>query len=297
MKRSSLLCALIIVWLHMSGIVTSVKAFAIATKPENATAYQDTPPVKQTISAKDQSTIKRSVHSVLYDSDGGTIRPIRGSKSIDVGDRHDSIAGNDKYTAPSWWTAFRDLLGEFFSWVFYSWQIILIVCLVSLLAVVGFLVLKYGVSFQEHFRRMTTLPDREMEREKAKILDLPFEVEQSMVGLLPQAERYRAAGDFSKAIIYLFSHALVEMDGARCIRLERGKTNRVYLRELRERDSLRSFTSQLVTAFEYAFFGKHPLSQDAFERIWQQLPAFNAYLKQLDAKPSDNPSASVGGIS
>ena len=306
MKQSSLLCALVIVWLHMSGIVTSVQAFAIATKPENVTAYhldentfspsQDTPPVKQTISAKDRSTIKRSVHSVLYDSDGGTIRPIRGSKSIDVGDRHDSISGNDKYTAPTWWTAFRDLLSDFLSWIFYSWQIILIVCLVSLLSVVGFLVLKYGVSFQDQFRKMTAMSVQEIEREKAKIQDLPFEVEQSMYGLLAQAERYRAAGDFSKAIIYLYSHALVEMDGARCIRLERGKTNRVYLRELRERDNLQSFTSQLVLAFEYAFFGKHALSQEAFERIWQQLPAFNAHVKQVDSKPSDNPSANVGGI-
>lgn len=307
MKRTSLLFALVIAWLCMSFIVTSMQAFSVTTEPDIAKAnnagentfstVQDAPPLKQSISAKDRSTIKRSVHSVLYDSDEGAIRPIRGSKSIDVGDRHDSIAGDDKFTAPSWWTAFRDLLGEFFSWITYSWQIILIVCLVSLLSVVGFLVLKYGVSFQEHFKKMSALPDREMEREKAKIQDLPFEVEQSMYGLLAQAERYRAAGDFSKAIIYLFSHALVEMDGARCIRLERGKTNRIYLRELRERDRLQGFTSQLVLAFEYAFFGKHVLSQEAFERIWQQLPAFNAYIKQVGSNPSDNSIANVGGIS
>ena len=306
MKESSQFFALVIVWLCVSVIVTPVQAFSLTTEAENGTAYnsgenkfssaQDAAPLKQKIDARDRSTIKRSVHSVLYDSDEGTIRPIRGSKPIDVGDRHDSIAGDDKYTAPSWWSAFRDLLGEFLSWIFYSWQIILIVCLVCLLSVVGFLVFKYGLSFQEQFRRMTAMSVMEIEREKVKIQDLPFEVEQTMYGLLAQAERYRMSGDFSKAIIYLFSHALVEMDGARCIRLERGKTNRVYLRELRDRDILRGFTSQLVLAFEYAFFGKHALSKEAFERIWQQLPAFNAYLKQADMKPSDSPSANVGGI-
>lgn len=280
MMRSSQFCAVVIVWLCMSVIATSMQA-----------------PEKQKFGEKDRSTIKRSAHSVWFDSEEGTIRPIRGSKSIDVGDRHDSIAGNDQYSAPSWWIAMRDLLGEFFSWIFHSWQILSIVGLVSLLLVIGFLVLRYGVSFQERFRKMTALSVREQEREKAKIQDLPFEVEPTMFGLLAQAKRYRAAGDFSKAIIYLFSHALVEMDGARCIRLERGKTNRVYLRELRERDNLRGFTSQLVLAFEHSFFGKHALSQEAFERIWQQLPAFDANLKQVDSEPSDNPSANVGGIS
>ena len=80
------------------------------------------------------------------------------------------------------------------------------------------------------------------------------------------------------------------MDGARCIRLERGKTNRAYLRELNGQDNLRGFTNQLVLAFEYAFFGKHVLSQEAFERIWQQVPTFDAYLKQIVSKPSANDS-------
>ncbi|HUP81721.1 MAG TPA: hypothetical protein VM260_24430 [Pirellula sp.] len=307
MKRSSQFCALVIVGLCVSVMPTPAQAFSMTTEPENGTAYISgqhkvstghvAAPLKQKIDARDRSTIKRSTHSVWYDSDEGTIRPIRSNKPIDVGDRHDSIAGDDKYTAPSWWTAFRNLIGEFLSWIFYSWQIILIVCLVCLLSVVGFLIFKYGLSFQEQFRRMTAKSIKEKEREKVKIQDLPFEVEQTMYGLLAQAERYRMAGDFSKAIIYLFSHALLEMDSARCIRLERGKTNRVYLRELRNRDFLKGFTSQLILAFEYAFFGKHALSKEAFERIWQQLPAFNAYLKQADMKPSDSPSANVRGIS
>lgn len=249
-------------------------------------ASEENDPLRAKVDDKDRATIHRSTHSVWFDSSDQSVHPTRASKTIDVDDRHRSIAGTVQPNTWSWWRAFRLSLGDWFSWIFQSWQILLLVCLLSLLVIVGFLVLQYGLSFQVRAAKLSDLSIRE--REKAKLQDLPFELEQTMFGLLAQAERYRAAGDFSKAIIYLFSHALVEMDGARCIRLERGKTNRAYLRELNGQDNLRGFTNQLVLAFEYAFFGKHVLSQEAFERIWQQVPAFDAYLKQIVSKPSTN---------
>lgn len=249
-------------------------------------ASEENDPLRAKVDDKDRATIHRSTHSVWFDSSDQSVHPTRASKTIDVDDRHRSIAGTVQPNTWSWWRAFRLSLGDWFSWIFQSWQILLLVCLLGLLVIVGFLVLQYGLSFQVRAAKLSDLSIRE--REKAKLQDLPFELEQTMFGLLAQAERYRAAGDFSKAIIYLFSHALVEMDGARCIRLERGKTNRAYLRELNGQDNLRGFTNQLVLAFEYAFFGKHVLSQEAFERIWQQVPAFDAYLKQIVTKPSTN---------
>ncbi len=251
-------------------------------------ASEEYAPLRAKVDDKDWATIHRSTHSVWFDSSDQSVHPTRASKSIDVDDRHRSVAGTVQPTSWSWWRTFRQSLGDWFSWIFQSWQIILLVCLLSLLVIVGFLVFQYGLSFQVRNAKMSDLSIRE--REKAKLQDLPFELEQTMFGLLAQAERYRAAGDFSKAIIYLFSHALVEMDGARCIRLERGKTNRAYLRELNGQDNLRGFTNQLVLAFEYAFFGKHVLSQEAFERIWQQVPTFDASLKQIVSKPSTNDS-------
>lgn len=249
-------------------------------------ASEENDPLRAKVDDKDRATIHRSTHSVWFDSSDQSVHPTRASKTIDVDDRHRSIAGTVQPNTWSWWRAFRLSLGDWFSWIFQSWQILLLVCLLSLLVIVGFLVLQYGLSFQVRAAKLSDLSIRE--REKAKLQDLPFELEQTMFGLLAQAERYRAAGDFSKAIMYLFSHALVELDGARCIRLERGKTNRAYLRELNGQDNLRGFTNQLVLAFEYAFFGKHVLSQEAFERIWQQVPAFDAYLKQIVSKPSTN---------
>ncbi len=300
MTRSSMLCAVVMVWLCLSSVGTSLHASEPESSAYSSDGYafpsgQGDAPSRAKIGDKDRSTINRSNHSVWFDSDDGTVRPIRGSNSIDVADRHSSIAGPVQTSSSNWWDSLRLSLGDFFSWIFRGWQVLLIVSLIGLLLIVGFLVMKYGVSFQERVRKMTAVSVQE--REKSKIQDLPFEVEQTVFGLLAQAERYRAAGDFSKAIVYLFSHALVEMDGARCIRLERGKTNRVYLRELRELDTLRGFTSQLVLAFEYAFFGKHVLSQEAFERIWQQVPAFDAYLKQIESKPSIGQRANAERVS
>jgi len=245
------------------------------------------------VGEKDRAIIGRSTHSVWFDTKDGTVRPIRESQSINVDDRHDSIGGNVTGTSPAWWVSLKNLFSDFFGFLFQSWQILLLVVLVTLLAIAGFVILRYGLSFQSYAGKMTNAGA--IAREKAKLQDLPFDVEQTMFGLLAQAERYRAAGDYSKAIIYLFSHALVEMDGARCIRLARGKTNRAYLRELRDQESLRSFTNQLVSAFEYAFFGKHVLSQETFERIWQQVPDFDTNIKQIGLKPSqDNRSAFMG---
>jgi len=276
MMKSSRVYAVVVAWLVVTFMATIVPA------------SEDNAPLRAKVDDKDRATIHRSTHSVWFDSGDQSVHPTRASKNIDVDDRHRSVAGTVQPTSWSWWRTFRLSLGDWFSWIFQSWQIMLLVCLLSLLLVVGFLVLRYGLSFQARAAKMSDLSIRE--REKAKLQDLPFELEQTMFGLLAQAERFRAAGDFSKAIIYLFSHALVEMDGARCIRLERGKTNRAYLRELNGQDNLRGFTNQLVLAFEYAFFGKHVLSQEAFERIWQQVPTFDASLKQIVSKPSTNDS-------
>lgn len=276
MTKSALTHALICFFL---AILTNIPSFANEPVPPNSNQI-----APSTITDSDKSIIKRSNDPVWFDSNDGTIRPIGRSRFIDVEDRHDSIARPAAKTPPSWWSAFRKNLGDLLAWLFQGWHILLIVCFVTLLIVTGLIVFYYVLKPEGQRGRSMHLSRRQ--NEKAKIQDLPFEVEMSMLGLLSQAERYRAAGDFSKAIIYLFSYALVEMDGARLIRLERGKTNRVYLGELRGRDSLRSFTSQVILAFEYAFFGKHVLSKEMFEPIWQQLPAFEAYLKQSSAAPS-----------
>ena len=246
--------------------------------------------------AMENDLVRKSTHPVWFDAKTGNITPVAVRKNeIDVSDRHSSVATPDTRTNSAWWDSLLGSLSNVFSWLFEGWLTILGVFLVLLAIVAGFLLWRYGSNGDGFFRSREAKDLLAHEREKAKIQDLPFEIEQTAMGLLGQAAKLRAAGDYSKAIVYLFSHVLVEMDGARCIRLTRGKTNRTYLRELRGREMLKSFTSQLVQAFEFAFFGKHQLSQESFEAIWQQLPVFEENLKHFEpGTPTESFSAIPG---
>lgn len=245
-----------------------------------AIAYQgpESTKVEQNLSEKDAELLSRSTNSIWYDPKSKKVSSSYPKQSVlDASDRHQAVAEPETPADPTPSSAF-DAIGELFSLLFRSWQVILIGCLILLLVVVTYFVLKNtGVYVRRYEVRREERP-----RSKASIKDLPFELEQTNLGLLAQASLYRDQGEYSKAIVYLFSHVLVEMDHARCIRLARGKTNRTYIRELRGREKLRGFTTQIVSAFEYAFFGKHTLSKDAFEKIWQQLPAFESYLKMVE---------------
>ena len=233
--------------------------------------------------AMENDLVRKSTHPVWFDAKTGNITPVAVRKNeIDVSDRHSSVATPEPGTNSAWWDSLSGSLSNVFSWLFEGWLTILGVFLVLLALVAGFLVWRHGSKGGGFFRSREAKDLLAHEREKAKIQDLPFEIEQTAMGLLGQAAKLRAAGEYSKAIVYLFSHVLVEMDGARCIRLTRGKTNRIYLQELRGREMLKSFTNQLVQAFEFAFFGKHQLSQELFEAIWQQLPVFEESLKHFE---------------
>ena len=233
--------------------------------------------------AMENDLVRKSTHPVWFDAKTGNITPVAARKNeIDVSDRHSSVATPDTRTNSAWWDSLWGSLSIVFSWLFEGWLTILGVFLVLLAMVAGFLVWRHNSKGGGFFRSREAKDLLAHELEKAKIQDLPFEIELTAIGLLGQAAKLRAAGDYSKAIVYLFSHVLVEMDGARCIRLTRGKTNRTYLRELRGREMLKSFTNQLVQAFEFAFFGKHQLSQETFEAIWQQLPVFEENLKHYE---------------
>jgi hypothetical protein len=65
--------------------------------------------------------------------------------------------------------------------------------------------------------------------------------------------------------------------------LARGKTNRMYLRELRQQPQLKSILELTMTAFEDVFFGNHNLSREEFEACWRQLDDFHKHVEQVAA--------------
>ena len=115
--------------------------------------------------------------------------------------------------------------------------------------------------------------------QQAKYSDLPVELEKGLVGLKAQAALLRAQGDYSRAIIYLFSYLLVELDSAQCIALARGKTNYRYLRELSQQPLLESRLRRVISLFEETYFGGKPVQPAQFETVWEDLPAFESAIR------------------
>lgn len=112
------------------------------------------------------------------------------------------------------------------------------------------------------------------------IKQLPFELESGSEDFRKAAGASYLAGDYRRAIIYLFSHVLVSLDQKGHIRLRKGKTNRQYLRELRPYRPLANFYQRVMVPFEATFFGNHEPGKKEFEDCWNQLDDFQMEVNQ-----------------
>jgi len=98
---------------------------------------------------------------------------------------------------------------------------------------------------------------------------LPVVVKREVSDLRGEARRLADAGRYSEAIVYLYSHLLVQLDRHQAIRLAKGKTNRQYLGEAAATSGdLGPIVERTMTAFEDAYFGHHELPAAAFEACW-----------------------------
>jgi len=122
------------------------------------------------------------------------------------------------------------------------------------------------------------------EDDTKRVEALPFTVRRPSGNLLDEARRCWEAGNYSEAIIYLYSHQLVELDRHQWIQLARGKTNRQYLWELGSSSTpLRNVLEQTMMAFEDVFFGKHPIDRPRFESCWSQVEPFQRLVERKGA--------------
>ena len=119
-------------------------------------------------------------------------------------------------------------------------------------------------------------------RDVDRVEELPFALKRASSDFLAEAQRLAAEGNYSEAIIYLYSHLLVQLDRHHVIRLAKGKTNRQYLRETRSRPALAGVLETTMVAFEDVFFGQHELPKERFEECHAQVPAFHTELTQLE---------------
>jgi hypothetical protein len=145
-----------------------------------------------------------------------------------------------------------------------------------LLLVAYFLVMAYLRRENIVAERQTQLAKREYDVAD-RVEALPFMARRDLSDLLGQARRHYEAGNYAEAIIYLFSYQLVELDRHGIVHLDRGKTNRQYLREAKA-GGLRTILDQTMVAFEDVFFGAHQLDRQRFEQSWTRLDEFQSLL-------------------
>lgn len=113
-----------------------------------------------------------------------------------------------------------------------------------------------------------------------RIENLPFQVKRPQSNLQTEAERNYREGNYREAIIYLYTYLLVQLDRNQIIRLTKGKTNRQYLREVKQRPALVPIFEPTMIAFEDVFFGDHELTCGEFENCWDRLSEFHRLLEQ-----------------
>lgn len=166
---------------------------------------------------------------------------------------------------------------------------------IGLLIVVG-LVLYYTI------RNYLPSPQRapaklgRIDVDTARAEALPFEVAQTNRNPLAEAEALIKLGKYDEALLFFYGYMLLALDQSRVIHLQKGKTNRMYIREIRSRSSLQALVEQIMLAFEDVYFGKHSISRENFESLWAELDRFHELLAApLPGKPS-SPPASTGGL-
>jgi hypothetical protein len=111
-----------------------------------------------------------------------------------------------------------------------------------------------------------------------RISDLPFDVARTSGNPLDEARRLMQAGHFDAAMVQLYGYMLLAMDRARAIHLQKGKTNRMYLRELRYGSMLAQIVELSMHRFEDVFFGRLSLTRENFMEVWERLDDFHLQL-------------------
>ena len=164
------------------------------------------------------------------------------------------------------------------SWLYQLLQILGWTALAMILGAIVFLMIRANTAGNALDMVDESVPQHAIDPERVE--ELPFKLEKPEGDLYSTAQHYYRSGEFDKAIIYLYSHMLLELDHAQVIRLSRGKTNRQYLRETKRGSAAGPLLEQTIIAFEDTFFGHHDLSRERFENCWNSLPQFKTLLHQ-----------------
>ncbi|QDU58999.1 hypothetical protein [Aeoliella mucimassa] len=122
-----------------------------------------------------------------------------------------------------------------------------------------------------------------------RVEELPVSLEKAPSDYLDEAQRLYRNGQFERAIIYLFSHQLLQLDRRHWLRLIKGKTNRQYLREIRrhgtaEAEQLSLMFEKTVLLFEEVFFGKRVPDRNNIDEVWREIDQFESLVLVMEQR-------------
>ena len=228
------------------------------------------------------------VSSSWFDSETGTLRVPDEIESMRLEDRNQWVAPPAKKWNWKWnwnWGGNWGSTGFFGTTIFRVFGSLLLGVVLAAL-IWGLFKLFSSVAADSSVRnRANSLSKEEL---AAKVSQLPFQMEPAEdLGLMALIEQSRKNRDYDQATIYLFGHVLVSLDVASLIRLQRGKTNRMYQRDLRATPKAREFYTDVMLLFERAFFGRHRISESGFEKVFAELGEFEATLARFEEKSNE----------
>lgn len=229
-----------------------------------------------------------------YNSESGTYRPPVLSKPLDDTIRQSGWLGTKTTPAPSttsttpWSWANLGMSGELFGWIVFG--VLGSVLLFGLLAIAYY----YFGDYVPVMRRKSTSKEA-IKVDMTKVEDLPFEVNANNDDPLAYAEELMRAGRYNEAVVYLFGYILLALDQSRKIHLQKGKTNRMYLRELRSETQLKEIVNRTMLAFEDVFFGRYDIDRGRFEMLWAQRDEFHRLIRPI-AAPDVGPVAKIAPV-
>ena len=222
-----------------------------------------------------RTALKESENYPWYDSEQDDLQRVDvfPKEADDYANRASNWESQPPQTTRSNWdisSTFSMLLKVFF--------VILIVVLLGLLIWLAVWIFSKTETWQADGSEATEVADSSSDVDRVE--NLPFKVDKPYGDLLAEARRQYEAGNYRKAVIYLFSYKLIQLDKNQFIHLTKGKTNRQYLRELRCQSRLLWLLEGTMLAFEDVFFGNHELERREFETCWRGLDEFHRLINQ-----------------
>ncbi len=260
-------CVLAWVLLCLTSVYTTSRCFAEVEKLPSA----------EKVKVDSEKALKK-INGNWFNSDTNTYRPPVLSKGLDDSIRQRGWLGKKKQPSPtnsrasSWSWGNLGINGEAFGWIVFA--SLGFVLLAGLIAIAYYY---FGDSIPVFRRKLKKTESVKVDM--AKVEDLPFEVQATNDDPLAYAESLKLAGRYNEAVVYLYGYMLLALDQSRKIHLQKGKTNRMYLRELRTELPLQGIVNKTMLAFEDVFFGRYDIDRARFEILWQQKDEFHRLLR------------------